>query len=152
VNNEFLIDYFFSFWGISVNTLVLLVCGLASYSKYARRWGAISGEFSVPGQVTRSVIFEREQKRGAISYSYYVNDELYSGEIAVSPLRVEEMVAEYPVGRQITVYYSPRDPGFSRADKPPSRLDIIGATLVVYFVLPFLVLNFVAGYFYGLGR
>lgn len=143
-------EYFTSLWGVSVNTLVLISFGLACYNKYAKRWSAKSGSYTVPGHITWSEIIEGKGKKALISYSYYVDGLLYNGEISAPLLQKEQAVYENPKGKKIVVYYSRKDHGFSRAGKPPTHLDIIGSTLVVYLVLPFVLLNIVSGYFYWL--
>jgi hypothetical protein len=144
------LDYFSSIWGLSINSLILVIFGLASYNKYANRWSAKTGNFNTPGHITWSEIIGGQTRKALISYSYYVESKLYNGEISAPPLQKEQAVIDNPKGKEIVVYYSDKDHGFSRANKPPSHQDIIGSTIVQYLLLPFVLLNIPLGYFYWL--
>ena len=143
-------DYFSSIWGVSINTLIFIISGLAFYNRYAKRWSAKSGDFNTPGHITWSESFGGQTNKALISYSYYVEGKLHNGEISAQPLQKEQAVIDNPKGKEIVVYYSAKDHGFSRANKPPSHLDIIGSTIVQYLLLPFVLINIPAGYFYWL--
>lgn len=141
-------SYFDSIWGISTDAVILTVFGLASYDKYARRWSARSGVYSVPGKNTwHEIIYNR---RALISYSYRVDEVLFNGEIRIPPLNKEKLITRYPKGTTVKAYYSPKDPGFSRVDTPPDHFDIVGTTVFWYLLLPFVLLNIVSGFLYGL--
>ncbi len=130
-------------WVLYVNALILIVFGLASYDKYAKRWSAKSGKNIVSGHITWSELIDT--RRALISYSYHVNGVLYNGEIRIPAMQKEEMINKYPKGKEINVYYATKDPGFSRVDRPPSHLDIIGSTVFWYLLFPLGAINLFFG-------
>jgi len=142
-------QYIFSVWGVTVNLLIFIVFGLAAYNTYAKRWSAKSGKHSTKGHITWSEIMP-EKKHALISYSYTVNGTLYNGELSISPFRVERTIKENPRGKEVIIYYSKKDPGFSKAYKPPNHYQIIGSSLLQYLLIPISLVNIVTIYFYWL--
>ena len=143
-------NYINSVWGIITNIPILIVFGLICYNTYAKRWSAKTGKYSTTGRITWSEIYYTKNRHALISYTYAVNGKNYNGEMTVSPFKMEKTVKENPKGKEITVYYSKKDPGFSQANKPPSHFKIIGKSFVYYFVIPFSLINLFSVYFYWL--
>jgi len=144
-------EYIESAWGITTNLVIILFFGLIAYNIYAKRWSAKSGSHYVRGRITWSELIRGTRYAQAlISYSYYVDGIPYNGELYVSPFRMEKTIKENPKGKEITVYYSIKDPGFSRAYKPPSHVQIIGASVINFLLLPGILINIIAMYFYWL--
>eukprot|EP00494_Astrolonche_serrata_P029957 UN30224 len=90
----------------------------------------------------------KNQKRMLVSYSYHVNTQLFNGEVPQKFSAADQYVANHPKGKEVTVYFAPKDPGFSRINSPPTHFDIIGSTAMLYAVLPFFALNAVSGYLF----
>jgi hypothetical protein len=144
-------QYIESTWGIIANLLIFIVFGLASYNTYAKRWSAKSGHYYTTGRITWSENYQMQgQRHSLVSYSYTVDGTLYNGEIYVSPFRAKKIVEENPKGKELTVYYSKKDPGFSKAYKPPNHLNIIGKSVIQYLLIPTVLVNIVTIYFYWL--
>ncbi len=144
-------SYFGSLWGLVANILILVIFGLAAYDKYARRWSAKSGKHSVTGRITWSELIQmRRGNRALVSYSYRVDNKLYNGTIRIPAFQEAKIVNENPKGKEIVIYYSNKDHGFSRAYQPPTHLDIIGTTVLVYLLLPFVLINSVSWFIYWL--
>ena len=144
------VEYFNSTWGIVTNIPVLIIFGLACYSAYAKRWSAKSGKHSTTGRITWSEIFRFKNKHALISYTYSVDGKPYNGEIHVPPFRMDKTVKENPKGKEILVYYSKKEPGFSQANKPPSHYQIVGKSFFQYLVIPFTLINLFSAYFHWL--
>jgi len=146
--NNIFISYFNSFWGISVNILIVIIFGLMAYNKYAKRWSAMSGRYSTQGRITWSQYLE-ENKRVLISYAYSVNGISYNGEIPGVLFNTKKVLARYPKGKTITVYYAAKDPAYSRAEKPPAYAQLVSSTLW-YLILPLCLINIPSIYLYWL--
>ena len=141
------LNYLFSFWGILANLLVVIVFGFATYNTYAKRWSALTGNYFTKGKITRSELIEGKNK-ALISYSYTVNHTHYNGEITPSPFRIKQMIELNPEGKEITVYYSLKDPGFSQAFTPPNHIYTIFQSVKQYLLFPALLINAAAYFLY----
>ena len=137
---------------MATNVIVVCVFGLVAYDRYAKRWSAKTGNYSVPGKITWSERMLIGKKRTLISYSYRVAGTLYNGEIHPPFHRIDETIRDYPKGKEITVFYAQKDPGFSRVDKPAGHFDIIGTSVMYWLVLPALFANFVSGFIYAVAN
>jgi len=141
--------YLFSTWGLLTNMLVVIVFGLTTYNTYAKRWSAMSGKFSTKGRITWSEMIPGKN-RALISYSYTVNNILYNGVITPSPFRMKKMVELNPKGKEITVYYSSKDPGYSQAFTPPNHMDTIIQSINKFLVFPAVLINTISFFLYWL--
>ena len=140
---QIVMEYISSSIGTLVNLVLIIAFCLLSYNKYAKRWGALTGRYSTQGRITWSEYgpYNIHTKNCAlISYSYSVEGKSYNGTIDTrsSP---KQLVAHYPKGKDVTVYFAPKDPEYSRADKPPSHLSIISHAVSTYFVVPVILVN-----------
>ena len=89
-------------------------------------------------------------KEALVSYSYTVDGVPYIGIIPASRYGGEETVNQYPEGKTIDVYYSPKQPAFSMADKPPGHFNIISDALFRYLFVPLWLLNIPSMFFFWL--
>ena len=103
-----------------------------------------------PGR-NSSRLIDKDYK-AVISYSYKVDDDKYHGELKAPHHKAVEIVENNPKGKEMVVYYSKKDPWFSIANRPPSHFDIIGSTIAIYLLLPFVLVNLVYGYIFWLVR
>ncbi len=146
--NNIFISYFNSLWGISVNIMIVIVFGLMAYNKYAKRWSAMTGKHSTLGRITWSQYVE-ENKRVLISYAYSVDGVPYNGEIPAISFNTKKVLARYPKGKEITVYYAAKDPAFSKTGKPPSHAELI-SSILWYLTLPLSLINIPSIFLYWL--
>jgi len=146
----FLTQYITSTWGILVNTPILIAFGIAAYDAYAKRWSAKSGRYTTKGRITWSGIMPGAKPPVLISYSYTVRGALYTGVLHVSPFRIKKTIEENPKGKEVTIYYSNKDPEFSQAFKPPNHFQIVGTSVLQYLLLPLVLVNIFSIYFYWL--
>lgn len=147
-----MLDYLNSVWGFITNASILFVFGLISYDTYAKRWAAKTGRFFVEGVITFSEMMDTGQRGRAmqVSYSYYFNGTKHVGEVPGKVWGAEQFVLDHPKGKAVTVYYAPKDSWFSRINKPPSHIDIIGNTVFMWLLFPMVGINMVSGYLYWL--
>lgn len=144
---EFLVEYLTSDWSIKFNAFLFLVSAPFAYDAYAKNWSATTGRYSTSGKVTWSEGYM--DKEGAlVSYSYTVNGKLNIGEMR-KQYGQEEFVLAHPVGSQLTIYYSKKNPQFHKVNTPPSKVDLIRASLARIMITMGLV-NIPSAYFYWL--
>ena len=154
-----LIEYLTSTTGIVVNFFILINFFLCSYEKYVKRWGALTGKYTAQGRITWSEYsgthpssFFGNGNSGVhsiITYSYRVNGQLYTGTV-FSFFFPKKLASYYPKGKSITVYYAPKDPSFSRADRPPHHFVIVIKTVALYFIIPVALFNGISFFIYWL--
>ena len=138
-------EYLSSSFGILANLAIVIgFCALA-YDKYAKRWGGTTGKYSTKGKITWSeygafVSNSNPGPEALISYSFTVEGKLYNGTIFTG-IFAKRMVKRFPRGKEIKVFFAPRDPEFSRAERPPSHSALIGDALAHYLVLPLALIN-----------
>ena len=133
------------------NLGILVLFGLVAYNRYAKRWASKTGRYSVPGKITWSErIALSKGSKMLVSYSYNVAGNLYVGEVPQKYWDMDKFIADHPKGKEVTVYFAPKDPNFSRIEQPPSHFDIIGSTLLYWLLLPLLGINLVSAYLHWL--
>jgi len=158
---DVLIEYLTSTTGIVVNVFIVVNFCLCSYDKYSKRWGALTGKYSTMGRITWSEYSGSQPSsfmgngssgvHAVITYSYRVKGQLYTGTV-FSFFFPKKLANYYPKGKEITVYYAPKDPAFSRADRPPHHFVIVIKTLTLYFIVPAIVFNIAALFIYWLAN
>jgi hypothetical protein len=107
-----------------------------------------------PGMITRSEVTHSTDADGAdsyqpkVTYEYLANNVEYEsytikfGENSYSSRgRAEDIAATYPVGRQVTVYYDPGDPGNSVLEPGVTG----GSYIVLGIGVLFVVISLVVG-------
>ncbi|EAQ66308.1 hypothetical protein MED121_06485 [Marinomonas sp. MED121] len=154
-----LIEYFTSTTGIVINFFILINFCLCSYEKYVKRWGALTGKYTTQGRITWSEYSGSQPSsffgngntgvHAIITYSYRVKEQLYTGTV-FSFFFPKKLAEYYPKGKKITVYYAPKDPSFSRADRPPHHFVIVIKTVFLYFIVPVTLIDSVSFYIYWL--
>ncbi len=143
-------QYIESTWGIITNLIIIIIFGLVAYNIYAKRWSAKSGKYSTKGYITWSGKIPGGKPPYLISYSYNINKVMYNGVLHVSPFRAEEEIKKNPKGKEIIVYYSDKDHGFSQAYRPPNHHNIIGQSVLQYLIAPLFLINLISAYAYWL--
>lgn len=148
-------EYIESYGGIGVNVFIVCIFGLAAYSSYAKKWSAMTGHYFTDGHITWSEyvtygITTSNSEQALVSYSYDVNGTLYNGVLNLPLFGKRQFVEKHPKGSSIKIFYSVRYPDFSRAIKPATHLDVIGASFLIYFLLPFMLINIPSIYFFWL--
>lgn len=121
-----------------------------AYNSYAKRWSAKTGKHSTKGRITWSGKIPEGKPPYLVSYSYHVNSTLYNGQIKMPLLNPDKIINENPKGKEITVYYSLKDPDFSNAYKPPSHSIIISSTILQYLIFPLVLINTITIFIYWL--
>ena len=138
-------EYITSPFGIIANLIIVIIfCGLA-YDKYAKRWGATTGKYRTKGTITWSehgafVTNSNPGPEALISYAFTAEGKLYNGTIFTG-IFGKRLVKQYPRGKEVTIFYAPRDPSFSRAERPPSQSALIGDAVSHYLIFPLAVIN-----------
>jgi hypothetical protein len=97
---------------------------------------------SVPGKVTVATTINRLWRRQPrVTYTYQVNGRDHTGlniviGNVVADKETDDMLAKYPVGADVTVYYSPIDPSVSVLEPGPNEMaSKILKSYVVIFIL-----------------
>ena len=144
------LKYLNSYWLYWINIPIFILFGLMAYNAYAKRWSAITGKHSTKGKITWSGKIPGGKPPYLVSYSYYVNGVLYNSQLRISPFRADKIIKENPRGKEITVYYANKDPGFSNAFKPPMNYQIIGSTIIQYLILPLVFINAIFSFIFWL--
>lgn len=151
MGSEF-INYISSTWAILVNTPILILFGLVTYNAYAKRWSAKTGKHSTNGKITWSGKIPGGKPPYLVSYSYYVDGTLYNGQLSIPLLTADKAIEQNPKGKEIVVYYSKKEPGFSQAHKPPNHTQIIGKSLITHLILPLFLINIIFTFIYWLAN
>jgi len=141
-------NYITSNWLVYVNLPILILFTLMAYDAYAKKWSAKTGKYKTTGRITWSGSVD--YKHSLISYSYTVNGTHYNGTFPPSPFMMKKLFEKYPKGKEIKVYYSCKDPGYSTPNWPPSHSQIIGDTVIKYLIAPLLFFNIVFMYIHFL--
>lgn len=154
-----ILEYLTSATGIVVNLFLLINFCLFSYEKYVKRWGALTGKYTTQGRITWSEYSGSQPSsffgngnsgvHAIITYSYRVKGQLYTGTV-FSFFFPKKLADYYPRGKEITVFYAPKDPAFSRADRPPHHVVIVIKTVALYFIIPVALFNGVSFFIYWL--
>ena len=144
------INYLSSNWTIWVNTPIFILFSLFTYNTYAKRWSSKTGKHSTTGRITWSGEIPGGKPPYLVSYSYHVDGALYNGQLSIPFLKVDETIKENPKGKEITVYYAKKEPGFSLANKPPTHYQIIGKSLLTHLLLPLFIINLIFTFVYWL--
>ena len=135
-----------------MNLVILIIFGLFTYDKYAKRWTATTGQYHVNGRITwsemgTSLTQHTGKQQALISYSYHVNGQLFNGEMDTG-LYPEKLIKAYPRGKPVIIYYSPKEPSFSNVDAPSSLFNLLVKTIGSFFILPIILINGVVFFFY----
>ena len=146
------VNYLSSNWVLWVNLPIVLAFGLVTYNAYAQRWGAKTGRYSTRGHITWSGRIPGGKPPYLVSYSYHVDGVLYNGQLYIPFYRVDKTIKQNPVGKEIIVYYARKEPGFSRAFKPPDHYQIIGSSLLAYLLVPLFLFNLIFAFIYMLAN
>lgn len=107
--------FIISGWGILLNIGLLMASLAFAYDKYAKRWGATTGRFSTTGKITwseygglgSSSLYDTT----LISYTYRINNKAYNGALK-GKLITQKQVDANPRGKEVRIFYAPRDPKF----------------------------------------
>jgi len=151
MESEF-INYLSGNWVIWVNIPVLILFGLVAYNAYTRRWSAKTGKHSTNGHITWSGKIPGGRPPYLVSYSCYVDGTLYNGQINLPFLSVDRIIENNSKGKEIIVYYAKKEPGFSKAFRPPNHYQIIGNSLITHLLLPLFFINLIFTFIYWLAN
>ncbi|WP_430463002.1 DUF3592 domain-containing protein [Thalassolituus sp. LLYu03] len=140
-----LVEYLTSPFWAAINILITIGFTGLTYDKYAKHWCATTGEFSTTGTFTWSgfgtfISNIDLQQEGLISYSYSVEGRTYNSSLFAGVL-TSGIVDRNPKGKKITVFYSPEDPAYSRAEHPPRHLMLVANVVSYYLILPLTLIN-----------
>jgi hypothetical protein len=141
---------------------ILLVNGILLFNIFSarRKASAMQAWSSAPGSIVESELRSRKRSRRRIYYphivyQYTVMGQTYTGK-RISPgvdsgsSRARELVAKYPPGAPVTVYYDPQNPSDAALEKDLSKtmprmwFSLIAAnlTLCLCLALPLIVFVF----------
>lgn len=140
-------------WVVMFGGGVLLANGLLDFVRAvsSRDWPTAEGTIvsSEVDSETRSVGDGQSSTScwPKVGYDYTVNDKTYSGDtIAFSSLRsgphigsgraeAQVVVDRYPVGKQVRVYYNPKDPEIAALESGDTALNFIAPVAGVFLIL-----------------
>ena len=124
------IIFFFIAFGIGLMLTSVRVWRLASRERASQSWPLVMGEI-LRSEVAR----ERRSVAGSrhtifvpdVAYAYSLFGVRYEGNTVAfggyiytsSPDRAERKCQEYPVGKEVVVFYDPRDPATSSLERTP---------------------------------
>ena len=145
-----LIDYASSNWGIYFNVVLWIGFGLLAWDVFAKRWPAMSGRYRTNGHITWSEAStdQKGKETALISYSYNIDNKLYNGTISWNNFNAHKLVEEYPKGKSVKVYYSPRKVSYSKVDMPPTYPRLLFDSFFYYLLLPVVMINLPSWFFW----
>jgi hypothetical protein len=132
----------------------VFVVGIMIYrqnaSKAALNWPSVQGKIKSSRVHRRDIYSTGGDGHPWVEYTYDVNGKTYkSMTISVGGLimddqkQAENMVARYPKGADVPVYYNPSDPSKACLEKKPvGQAQLWGALIVGNLAMPFIVLLF----------
>lgn len=139
--------------GLWYNILVILIFGLWATTKFLQRIPAASGDHCTSGKITWSEhgMFAKDLdvfQEALISYSYFVEEKHYPDNMIRTYFwNKQEKTREFPKGKEVKVYFSPKEPRYSKAGSPPNIFHVFGSVLP-YATIPFIAFNGIATFIF----
>ena len=141
--------------GLWYNLTILVIFAAYAVLKFFQRIPAVSGKHCTLGRVTWSEygVFAGDLDmfhEALISYSYHAADRYYPDNLIRTYFwNKKEKAREFPRGKGVKVYFSPRDPGYSKVGSPPAKLEVL-VSVLSYVMIPFVALNGIATFIFYL--
>ena len=122
---------------------------MQSASKAALNWPSVQGKIK-SSRVHYTSIYSKNDPTPWVEYTYDVDGKTYKS-MSISPdgmvtndqQQAENIVARYPKGADVTVYYNPSNPSKACLEKKPvGQTQLWGLLILGNLVMPFIVLLF----------